>query len=82
MLENTAISRCRHGSVTHLEFLSLRGQRVQTVEQLAGSRFDWAHAFHELGRVLPYDVSLSAVTGAVAQPRESEGPSITPCVPP
>jgi Tfp pilus assembly protein PilN len=50
----------------YVAFLSLRDQRVSTVGQLAGSRFDWAHAFHELGRVLPYDVSLSSVKGSIA----------------
>ena len=47
-------------------FITLRNQRVSTVQQLAASRFDWAHAFHELGRVLPNDVSLSTVTGSMA----------------
>ena len=34
-------------------------QRVQAVDQLVDSRFDWAHAFHELGRVLPPGTSRS-----------------------
>jgi hypothetical protein len=50
----------------YVSFVSLRDQRVSTVRQLAGTRFDWAHAFHELGRVLPYDVSLSNVKGSIA----------------
>jgi Tfp pilus assembly protein PilN len=49
----------------YVSFLSLRDQRVSTVRQLAGTRFDWAHTFHELGRVLPYDVSLSNVKGSM-----------------
>ena len=35
------------------QFVSMSQQRVGAVEQLAQDRFDWAHAFHELGRVLP-----------------------------
>jgi hypothetical protein len=41
-------------------------QRVQAVDQLVDSRFDWAHAFHELGRVLPPgQVSLSSLSGTI-----------------
>jgi Tfp pilus assembly protein PilN len=46
-------------------FIALRDQRVQAVEQLAATRFDWAHAFHEIGRVLPVDVALTALTGTM-----------------
>jgi hypothetical protein len=46
-------------------FLALREQRMQAVAQLVDSRFDWAHAFHELGRVLPKDASISTLTGSV-----------------
>ena len=44
----------------------MREQRVQTVSELVNSRFDWAQAFHELGRVLPPGkVSLASLTGTV-----------------
>ncbi|HWX95382.1 MAG TPA: hypothetical protein VNZ01_00905 [Solirubrobacteraceae bacterium] len=46
-------------------FIALREQRVQAVSQLVNSRFDWAHAFHELGRVLPANVAITALAGAV-----------------
>jgi Tfp pilus assembly protein PilN len=46
-------------------FVAMRDARVQAVEQLAASRFDWAHAFHEIGRVLPFDVALTQLTGSV-----------------
>jgi Tfp pilus assembly protein PilN len=49
----------------YVSFLGLRGQRQQAVAALAGSRFDWAHAFHEFGRVLPRDASISSLSGAV-----------------
>ena len=47
-------------------FVSTSDSRVASVEQLAQDRFDWAHAFHELGRVLPFDVSLTSVDGTIA----------------
>jgi Tfp pilus assembly protein PilN len=49
----------------YVSFKQMYQQRLQAVSQLVGTRFDWAHAFHELGRVLPSDVSLSSVHGTV-----------------
>jgi type II secretory pathway pseudopilin PulG len=46
-------------------FIALREQRVQAVSQLVNSRFDWAHAFHELGRVVPANVAITSLTGTV-----------------
>ena len=46
-------------------FVTLHEQRVSDVKQLAGTRFDWAHTMHELGRVLPRDASLTSVQGTV-----------------
>lgn len=49
----------------YTSFISLREQRTQAVAQLVDSRFDWAHVFHEFGRVLPADVSISSLTGQI-----------------
>jgi Tfp pilus assembly protein PilN len=49
----------------YTSFVSLREQRMQAVEAVVDSRFDWAHAFHELGRVLPKDTSISSIDGTV-----------------
>ena len=49
----------------YTSFAAMREQRVQAVTALVDSRFDWAHAFHELGRVLPANVSLTTLTGTV-----------------
>jgi Tfp pilus assembly protein PilN len=49
----------------YTSFLALREQRTQAVSELAQSRFDWAYAFHELGRVLPKDASISSLNGSV-----------------
>lgn len=49
----------------YTSFIALRDQRMQAVSQLVDSRFDWAHAFHELGRVLPKDASLSSLSGTI-----------------
>ncbi len=49
----------------YTSFIALREARTQAVAQLVNSRFDWAHAFHELGRVLPPEISINSLTGAV-----------------
>ena len=49
----------------YTSFIALREQRTQAVAQLVDSRFDWAHVFHEFGRVLPTDVSISSLTGTI-----------------
>jgi Tfp pilus assembly protein PilN len=49
----------------YTSFVAMREQRLQAVSQLIGDRFDWAHALHELGRVLPYDTSLSSIQGTI-----------------
>jgi hypothetical protein len=50
----------------YVSFKTMHEQRVQAVDQLVASRFDWPHAFHELGRVLPPgQVSLSSLTGTI-----------------
>jgi Tfp pilus assembly protein PilN len=49
----------------YTSFVALREQRMQAVATVVDSRFDWAHAFHELGRVLPKDTSVSSIDGTV-----------------
>ncbi|MGH2902885.1 MAG: hypothetical protein ACRDK7_04780 [Solirubrobacteraceae bacterium] len=49
----------------YVSFAAMHEQRVRAVDELVDSRFDWAHAFHELGRVLPRDASLSSLTGTI-----------------
>jgi Tfp pilus assembly protein PilN len=49
----------------YTSFVTMREERLKTVQELANTRFDWAHVMHELGRVLPSDAVLSTVTGTV-----------------
>jgi Tfp pilus assembly protein PilN len=49
----------------YTSFIALREQRVQEVSELVDSRFDWAHSFHELGRVLPHGATVSTLTGTI-----------------
>jgi Tfp pilus assembly protein PilN len=49
----------------YTSFIAQRQERTQAVESLIDSRFDWAHVFHEFGRVMPYGVTLSSLAGTV-----------------
>jgi hypothetical protein len=54
------------GLAPYTSFIALREQREQAVSEIVDSRFDWAHTFHELGRVLPLSASISSIEGSVA----------------
>ncbi len=54
----------------------MREQRMQAVSELAESRFDWAHAFHELGRVLPVGRVDLLGTGAVGSGTSAGRPPV------
>jgi type II secretory pathway pseudopilin PulG len=62
-------------------FAALRQQREQAVSALVDSRFDWAHAFHEFGRVLTGQTSISSldgeITGTGATPAASSSSTST-----
>lgn len=47
-------------------FLKLTQARVQTVTQIASSRFDWHAALADLSQVIPANTSLQSLTGSVA----------------
>lgn len=49
----------------YTSFVAMREERLKDVQELANTRFDWAHVMHELGRVLPADASLNTVTATI-----------------
>jgi hypothetical protein len=55
----------------YTSFAAMRQQRTQAVSELVDARFDWAHAYHELGRVLPSDASITSLEGAVGASSEA-----------
>jgi Tfp pilus assembly protein PilN len=66
----------------YTSFIALREQRVQEVSQLVDSRFDWAHSFHELGRVLPRDATISSLTGTIgSSTATAAAPAAAPAAP-
>ncbi|WP_354697453.1 hypothetical protein DSM112329_03080 [Paraconexibacter sp. AEG42_29] len=46
-------------------FAATKEARLTTVKSIAASRFDWAHAMHELGRTLPSNITLIGLRGTV-----------------
>ena len=65
---NTRAAHAREsaGQLTaYTSFLKMHEEREQAVTQLAESRFAWAHALYELGRVLPLGVSISSLAGSI-----------------
>jgi hypothetical protein len=62
----------------YTSFLSLRESRMQAVQTLVESRFDWAHAFHEFGRVLPAGTSISSLSASVGSATGSATAAASP----
>ncbi len=50
----------------YTSFVALHEQRAKAVATLVDSRFDWAHAIHEFGRVLTGQTSLTSLDGTIA----------------
>lgn len=46
--------------------------RTVAAESLMNQRFDWAHALHELSRVLPSGVSIASLAGTIAATEASK----------
>jgi hypothetical protein len=57
----------------YTSFIALREERTKAVAQLVDSRFDWAHVFHEFGRVMPPFVAITSISGSVGSPSDKAG---------
>jgi Tfp pilus assembly protein PilN len=68
--------QARTGRLTpYVDFVTMANERTQTVAQLVQTRFDWSHALHELGRVLPSGTALGGLHGTVGAAAPSSGSS-------
>jgi Tfp pilus assembly protein PilN len=54
-------------------FSSIKDKRSETVRSLAASRFDWAHAIHEVARTLPSSAWLTAMRATVTPSTAVDG---------
>src|SRR3954447_6388748 len=57
----------------YADYDSMAKARIQTVRDLATSRFDWEQALRDLSRAIPQDVALSTLTGATTAPGAGTG---------
>ncbi len=48
------------------DYETMAKARVQTVRDLAGSRFDWEQALRDLSRAVPADVALTSLAGDIS----------------
>ena len=49
----------------YADFQALAETRIQTIKDLASSRFDWEQALRDLSRAVPADVTLTELNGSV-----------------
>jgi Tfp pilus assembly protein PilN len=71
--EDAAATREATRLASYTQFRSLSEQRVQTVQSLADSRFDWERVMRELALILPADVSLVDLNATVSSSAGGEG---------
>jgi Tfp pilus assembly protein PilN len=65
--QQATVAEAKAASLTsYTKFASIRAKRVDTVSQLAASRFDWAHALREVSRVLPENAWLTTLTATTS----------------
>jgi Tfp pilus assembly protein PilN len=50
----------------YADFQAMAETRIQTVKDLASSRFDWEQALRDISRAIPADVTLTSLTGTVS----------------
>jgi Tfp pilus assembly protein PilN len=73
-----AVAREAAALKPYADFKSLADARVQTVQSLATSRFDWEQTLRDLSRALPSDVRLASFSGKVggANPDPGAGAAV------
>jgi Tfp pilus assembly protein PilN len=50
----------------YADFQQMAETRIQTVKDLAASRFDWEQALRDISRVVPADVTLTTLDGTIS----------------
>jgi len=61
------------GFKDYTDFASMRKARVETVQSLANSRYDWGHALHEVARILPDGTWITSLRATVSPTVSVEG---------
>ena len=50
----------------YADFQAMAETRIQTVKDLASSRFDWEQALRDISRAIPANVTLTSLNGTIA----------------
>src|SRR3954451_5332283 len=80
LTEGTARQQALQAQATQLkpyaDYDQMAKARVQTVRDLAGSRFDWEQALRDLSRAVPADVTLTSLAGDIGTGAGGGGSSL------
>jgi Tfp pilus assembly protein PilN len=57
----------------YADFQAMAQTRIQTVKDLASSRFDWEQALRDISRAIPANVTLTSLNGTIADGAGSSG---------
>ena len=71
--ESAAVTQKAKALKPYADFESLVNSRVQTVKDLATSRFDWEQALRDLSRAVPSDVTLASIKGDLGGVQSATG---------
>jgi Tfp pilus assembly protein PilN len=59
----------------YADFQQMAETRIQTVKDLAASRFDWEQALRDISRAIPADVTLTSIDGSISSTSGGAGGS-------
>jgi Tfp pilus assembly protein PilN len=68
-----ATSRAVNQLKPYADFQAMAETRIQTVKDLASSRFDWEQALRDISRAVPADVTLSELSGTISNAAGGSG---------
>jgi Tfp pilus assembly protein PilN len=60
----------------YADFQQMAETRIQTVKDLAASRFDWEQALRDIARAIPNDVTLTSLNGSISSSAGSGGSTV------
>jgi Tfp pilus assembly protein PilN len=60
----------------YADFQQMAETRIQTVKDLASSRFDWEQALRDISRTVPADVTLTSLNGTISGGTGTGGSSV------
>ena len=71
--ESAAVTQKAAALKPYADFESLVNARVQTVTDLANSRFDWEQVLRDMARAVPADVTVASIKGDLGGTQTSTG---------